>query len=302
MDGIMRTLKLTLTRAAKGIIESSPMLWRMELFRLAAQSIGVKYAGFPGNRSIFEAPIFDRVGWIHHIQRDFDDGTELFRSGSGTLVDVGANIGLVCIPTKQALPGVDVYAVEPDADNCECLRMNAFRAGVSGMTILNRAAYRREGVLDFERSADNAGDHRVRAGRPGSDRERYHESARIVLKVQASTLDSMVPVSGLKQPVVLKCDVQGAEVDVLVGAAQLLAQTQVLISEFWPYGLKRAGASVDELAAAISGFPYGARFDVEGKASPRLVPVKELIEQMKRFYAEETGIAHWDVLLAKKPL
>ncbi len=300
-------LKLVIAGVAARLIGMLPVVWRMEIFRVAANTLGIKYAGFPSHHGIFEAPIYDRVGWIHYVQADLNSGTcdlmrQLFHSGSGTLIDVGANIGLVCIPVKRDVRGIDAYAVEADPENCECFRINAFRAGLTDIVLINRAAYRRECVLDFERSSDNSGDHRIRSGKAKSNADLYDESLRTVTQVQASRLDSLLPASGLKSPVILKCDVQGAEADVLAGATGLLDRIDVIVTEFWPYGLKRAGADINEMMSCFSRFSYGARFDVMDKASIKLLPIAEVVEQLKRFHAEETGIAHCDVVLSKKQL
>jgi FkbM family methyltransferase len=286
-----------------------PAICRRELFRIAARSIGMKYAVFEGKQGKLEAPVYDRVIWpLYLSQGGLDTGTcdflrRFFKSGSGTLIDVGANLGVVCIPAKQSVPGIDVYAVEPDPDNFECLRMNVFRAGFSDIVLFQRAAYRRECVLNFECSSENSGDHRIRSNQAGSGGELYNESSRPVVQVQASPLDSLIPFSGLKRPVIITCDVQGAETDALAGATQLLNLADVVIIEFWPYGLKRAGANLDELLSMISRFPYGSRFDAMDKTSIHLVPIRELTEQLRQFYyAKETGISHYDLVLSKEPL
>jgi len=279
----------------------------MELFRMSARTMGVKYAAFDGKQGTLEAPIYDRVMWpLYLVQGSLDPGTcdlivRLFKDGSGTLIDVGANIGVVCIPVKQAVPGIACYAIEADPDNCECLRMNSFRNNIQDIVLFNRAAYRRECLMSFERSGDNSGDHRIRTNKSDSSRELCNESARQVIQIQASTLDSMIPSSGLKSPVIIACDVQGAEADVLAGSTRLLEAVDVLIIEFWPYGLRRTGANVDELLSFFSRFPHGARFDSMDTGSIHTVPISELVEQLKRLYREETGIKHFDLLLSKKP-
>jgi hypothetical protein len=110
----------------------------------------------------------------------------------------------------------------------------------------------------------------------------------------------MIPLSGLKGPVILKCDVQGAEADVLAGAARLLKLVDVVIIEFWPYGLKRFGTDFEELLSFFSQFHYGARFDYRDVTSIQLVPIHELVGQLKEFYANDTGIKHYDLVLSKK--
>jgi FkbM family methyltransferase len=226
---------------------------------------------------------------------------EIFSSGAGTLIDTGANIGMICIPAKHHTPGIDAYAIEADPGNYECLRMNAYRAGVPDIKILNKAAFRNEGVLDFEHSDDNCGDHRLRANKAGEQEDLCDESKRTLIKVQALPLDTMIPLSGLKSPVVLKVDVQGAEGEVLAGSKKLLGIVDVLVVEFWPYGIKRAGTSIDEFLSLIAVFPYGAHFDARDKNSIRLISIEELIKQLREIYSREQGIQHYDLVLSKKP-
>jgi len=303
----MRRVYLKIAGLVAALIDMLPAFCRRELFRIAARSIGVKYAAFDGRQGTFEGPIYDRVIWpLYLSQGVLDIGTcnllkSFFKTGTGTLIDVGANIGIVCIPIKRELPGVDAYAIEPDPDNCECLRMNAFRAGISDIRLFKRAAHWRECVLDFELSNDNAGDHRVRNKKSASEKELCNESSRPLIQVQAAPLDALIPLSNLKHPVVMTCDVQGAEVDALGGATQLLESVDVMIIEFWPYGLKRAGADLEKFFSIIAGFPCGANFYSMDETTVRLIPIRELVEQLRRIYTEESGILHYDVVLAKKP-
>jgi FkbM family methyltransferase len=300
-------MKQTVLALCEKFIGALPRIWSTELFRITARCIGVKYACFPGRPGIFEAPIYDRVGWIHYVKGDLNCGTcdllkQLFVCGSGTLIDVGANIGLICIPVKRDVPGINVFAVEPDADNCVCLRNNAFRAGISDIVLFDRAAYRQDTLKEFERANDNSGDHRIRGQGSSTVADLYHESSRSVTQIRASTLDSMIPRSMLKGPVVLKCDVQGAETDVLAGATELIDSVDVMVIEFWPYGLKRMGSNIEELLSYVGRFSYGARFDVMDKGSIQMLPIHELSEQLRRIYASETGVAHSDVILSKQKI
>ena len=77
---------------------------------MAARSIGVKSAIFDGKQGRFEAPIYDRIIWPNYIVQGSVDGPtsvllkRLFQSGSGTFIDVGANVGMICIPAKKFAP------------------------------------------------------------------------------------------------------------------------------------------------------------------------------------------------------
>lgn len=273
---------------------------------MAARSIGVKSAIFDGKQGRFEAPIYDRIIWPNYIVQGSVDGPtsvllkRLFQSGSGTFIDVGANVGMICIPAKKFAPDIDVYAIEADSENADCLRMNAFRAEIPDIVIFHRAAFRCETVIEFERSDENSGDHRVRAPHADQCQELNNESSRITSQIQASPLDAMIPLTGLKSPVILKCDVQGSETDVLAGATKLLTLVDVMIIEFEPYALKRCGANLNELLSFFSQFQYGARYDSMDTSATRLVPINELMEPLRKYYAEDVGISHYDLVLSKK--
>jgi FkbM family methyltransferase len=60
---------------------------------------------------------------------------------------------------------------------------------------------------------------------------RVNNLARTRVKVAATTLDALVKELGLKPPFLLKLDVQGAEKAALVGAREILADTNVVICE-----------------------------------------------------------------------
>ena len=132
--------------------------------------------------------------------------------------DVGANIGGYTLWAAHLRRGVRVVAVEPDpitaARLVQNIAINEFADAVPLPVALGRdefaaVAFRRRGLAAAVASPDPVG----RAGRDGD----------ITLMCVTTTLDSLVAgPRALPAPTHLKVDVDGAELDVLAGAAGAL--------------------------------------------------------------------------------
>jgi FkbM family methyltransferase len=157
-------------------------------------------------------------------------------------VDVGANIGYMTLAAAQAVgPGGTVIAVEPHPDNLALLHANLDRNGVaSRVRVIGAAAWDTTGVVDLAECDENTGDHRVQT----------LQSERSVLSVDAVRLDDVIPED--LHVAVIKLDTQATEHRVLAGATALLARDRpVILSEFWPQGLRERG---DDPLAILAEF------------------------------------------------
>jgi FkbM family methyltransferase len=218
--------------------------------------------------------------------------------GSGTFIDIGANIGF----TSRPLLALDVACecFEPDPENFKHLAENLDRYVTAGSARLhNVAAYDRPSEMSFERSAWNYGDHRVRAEGSGEGGE-YAEDKRDVITVACVRLDDVLEPDKLRRPLVIKIDTQGSEVNVLEGAPRLLAAADLLILEFWPYGIRRQGRSEQVLIEfAESHFQHGyGSADARAAVPMTFGPVADVIAAMQRT-AQDPAPIHIDVYLTK---
>lgn len=163
---------------------------------------------------------------------------------AGTFLDVGANIGLITIPVAQRNPHLHVVAIEAEPRAFSLLQKNlAANPVASGQVVcINQAVYRQTGTVAFELSEDNYGDGRVRQAGQASEREQLQESTRQVIEVPAQTLDAMLATQALALPLLMKADIQGSERFIVEGGSETLRHTELLVIEFWPYGLRRLGA------------------------------------------------------------
>ncbi len=227
----------------------------------------------------------------------------LEKAGKSTFIDIGANIGLTSIPAAK-LGHVDCILFEPEPQNFSLLTYNMQRNAPPGSYQLhNLALFDTDIELSFELAVANHGDHRVRVGSGQPDSNTFAESTRKVIKVKGSRLDDIVDGTRIAKPLVVKIDTQGAEYNVYKGGRKLLSSADMLITEFWPYGIKRMGGSPEELLKMLAqDFAYGLFFDenepIEGM-SPQ--PLTELMDKLSSISAEARDMDWQDLVLLKTP-
>jgi FkbM family methyltransferase len=207
----------------------------------------------------------------------------------GTLIDAGAHVGLVSVPIALRTKA-RVIAIEPAPLNAECLRRNARHHGVAERIELHELALSNEaGEVMFRLCADNSGDHHVvaAAGAPADD----------VVHVRGARLDDVIDASALPKPIVLKLDLQGAEVKALIGAARTLPHVAAVVLEYWPAGVLRAGDQPELLETLLSGFGNAALLRQDGGALEHK-PCAELFHALRSFMAHDgSDEGFFDLLL-----
>ena len=174
------------------------------------------------------------------------------------LVDVGANLGTVCIPLVRDREFARALAFEPEPRNYRYLVENVRANGLGGaITTVNAGLSSVNATMRLELAFDNFGDHRIRVSVPTSSHPECREADRAVIDVPVYRLDDALAARGIAPAEVglLWIDVQGHEHHVLEGAGSLLASGVPVVAEFWPYALARAGTDAAAFAALI-----GSRF------------------------------------------
>ena len=171
--------------------------------------------------------------------------------GSGTLLDIGANNGVISIGMLYTGQIGKAIAIEPEPRNFSLLQKNIEQNKLKEKVIcLPHAVPDCKSKIEFELSETNFGDHRVRREFHGAEsNELFDESQRHVIQVEADQLDRLlqnVP-AGFKEDISLVwIDVQGYEGYVFLGAKQLLSKDIPVMSEIWPYAIRRAGMSQEQ--------------------------------------------------------
>jgi len=180
--------------------------------------------------------------------------------GTGTILDIGGNIGITSIGMLHTGEFARAVSIEPEPNNFALLQYNVALNGFEDRILcLPFAVSDRPGEVLFELSTDNFGDHRVKVESVSSQQlgisELYQESKRKVTRVPAKTLDSIMedlPQDWVEDLAVIWMDIQGYEGHVFRGASALLARGLPTVTEVWPYGLLRAGTELPEFCSMIS--------------------------------------------------
>lgn len=204
------------------------------------------------------------------------------------LVDVGANIGSICVPAVTCGYFQRAIALEPDATNSQLLRINILLNHLSErITVVEKAASARDGErLTFELSSDNWGDHRVLlSNEPGL----FGEAERKHVSVTSIKLDSLVGIDDIDHLLVWM-DIQGYEGHALLGAERLIARKVPMVLEFWPYGMQRAG-SFQHLIEQTSTYRGFVDLDSPGLDLRPMSALPELAGKLGE------GGAHTDILV-----
>jgi FkbM family methyltransferase len=157
----------------------------------------------------------------------------------GTLVDIGANVGLHSVQLARLVPGLEVHACEPVAHTFELLKRNIAKNGVAEQVHARQAAI-----------AERAGTLRITSHLQFGNFVVPDDAAvatHVTEEVRAQTLDDLVVETGGGVDAI-KCDVEGAELSVLRGAVMTIERCQptilIEVDERWAARYGNAGIEV----------------------------------------------------------
>jgi FkbM family methyltransferase len=167
------------------------------------------------------------------------------------LIDIGANIGTIGLTAVSAGVVKKCIAFEPEPNNFSLLQANIAINSLSNRVTAHNLALSDGSVseLEFELDGVNYGDHRVRISK---EQGLYNELSRTVIKVKAAQLSDFQNDIDPKTSIIWM-DTQGFEGYVLSGAIPLIEKRIPIVTEFWPYGLKRSNCFEKFLDALDSG-------------------------------------------------
>lgn len=268
MSAIVSQIKSLLTatfslmpyRACRAIARASvPALDpkdKFELIAVLAPDLNIVRFLVEGTHGMFESLSSDSAvlkGYALNgvwASRTLELACEVLKGTSGTYIDVGANIGLTIIPITKLGP-ISCFGFEPDPTNFESLKKNAERnAQCERLRLFQLALSDVSGTAAFSRMEGNLGDHQLVGGNAArSDREAFAQT-REFLNVEVRPLDSLA--LEITHPLVVKIDTQGAEPMVLRGGATTIGIADLLIMEFWPWGISRFQNSADDLLVFLA--------------------------------------------------
>lgn len=138
-----------------------------------------------------------------------------------TFYDVGANIGFFSMLAARLVgPSGRVVAFEADPENASRLREHAERNAFSWLTVEQKAVWSESGSVSFARCDPATSPDRGLGSVVPSD-------GNGAITVEAVSLDDCT--SRFPAPDVVKCDVEGSEVDVFRGAQRVLMEKRPLV-------------------------------------------------------------------------
>lgn len=198
---------------------------------------------------------FWRLAGVPPWRRDVTDDPKLLaylervlRPGD-LVVDVGASVGGVALPAARI--GCRVLAIEPERGNFERLRANIALNGLAVET-LRLAIADRPGTAVL---------HVFPPARRGRHSLAPHPAASGTQPVECTTIDALLERRGIERVDLLKIDVEGAEPEVLAGAAGSLARGAIrrIVFELSDEPLRRMGHGVEEVFRPLRAAGYSIR-------------------------------------------
>ena len=183
----------------------------------------------------------------------------------GTFVDVGAHIGYHSLKAAARVGEAGcVVAIEANPRTFAQLEENV-RASGAAVTLLHAACLDRETEVELysaaRRNTGGSSVCRANAGREGDIQQTD--------VVAANSLDALLRQVGVDRVDVMKIDVEGAELQVLRGAAETLDRFRpAIVVEFMEHHLKAMGTSVAELSSTIESLGYELRETVVSEGTP----------------------------------
>ena len=154
------------------------------------------------------------------------------------LYDIGANIGVTCIPAVNRGLVKQAIAVEPESENFKLLKLNINLNNLEDKIETFNYALSSENnkLLNLEVSNATSGGHRIRL--PDRKKGIHGEEKKEVKSVMSKTFDSLFTNINPKEDLIW-IDAQGFEPNILSGADKLIISGAPIVIEFWPYALKQ---------------------------------------------------------------
>lgn len=163
------------------------------------------------------------------FEGEYDPFLEYLRPAPQTIVDLGSNIGMSLRFWMHHFPDARLLGVEPDPENVETCRLNV-AAGHGGERVqLFETCVGASGGCAFLDRSGQPMEYRILANR-----------TRGALPVVARTVGEILAESGFSRIGLLKCDIEGGELELFRDCASWIARVDLLVAELHPpYDLQR---------------------------------------------------------------
>lgn len=173
------------------------------------------------------------------------------------VLDVGGNVGQYAVLFSSLVaPSGKVITFEPDARHRDTLRRNLQLNSVARRVVVEDIALSDAGGTHTFFSRNDAMSSLVRSGL-GTNADAADVEEQVV---ETARLDDYLKARGLPSPDWVKIDTEGAEINILRGATEVLKSAATIVCELHPYAWEEFGTSYDELLSLARGCGRGIRY------------------------------------------
>jgi len=160
-----------------------------------------------------------RAALRHGVAATIEHEAVPFEHDFRTVIDVGAHQGQFSLFASTRFPRAALWAIEPLAE--PRARLERVLNGRAAITVIPVAASRTRGTARFHVSRASDSSSLLEITAANTQAFAGTEEARVI-EVQTAPLDDLLDGIALDPPCLLKIDVQGSELDVLMGAERTL--------------------------------------------------------------------------------
>ena len=196
----------------------------------------------------------DYQQWLlyFNIRADSSFGVLQFVNDADVVLDIGGNIGQTAFMIAEKVgPNGKVFSFEPYLNTRDLFEINlSLNPKIENIEIIGEGLADREGGVEmFRANPTNSGGNRVISDK--------NENTAGVVAAEMTTLDNFVERRGLTKVDLMKIDVEGFEVKVLLGGLQTLKRFGPrLFIEVNGSHLAKQGNSLEELFDILLGMNY----------------------------------------------
>jgi FkbM family methyltransferase len=187
-------------------------------------------------------------------------------SEGGTFVDVGANFGTFSLLASRLVgKSGKVIAIEPQERLASLIEESAGLSGATNIEVHRVACGSVNGEKELLIPEDDSGRAGFFAGFSGRKKH-------VAQRVPVTTLDWMLRDTPAERSYVIKIDVEGSEMEVLTGAAQIIeSRKPPIIIELNPWSFAAAGTTTRKVVDRLASLGYN-RFS-ESSSYPASVEI-----------------------------
>jgi FkbM family methyltransferase len=177
----------------------------------------------------------------------------LKRGKNRAVIDIGANLGMICIALLREKFFEKAFAFEPSPRNFRLLKKNVGQNDLAGkIECFPLALSSEDEKIEFEIDETNSGDSRVRKTIGNGE---LKEQKRRTVAVEARTFDSFLRENeriAANEIDLFWIDIQGHEGHFFKGAREFFRKHKIpVINEFWGYGILRSGITREEYCETV---------------------------------------------------